>query len=110
MNSPRVLSAESACVETGTGTWLVRQGRLLGHAMTSSEQHCRASGLVLRVPPIGPCTHHRATTDTRAVITADGGLLPRTGAEPAPLDVSVPPSAPWVCAALHPAAPLAGAA
>ncbi len=110
MNSPIVLSTESARDETGTGTGLVRHGRLLGHAVASSEKHCRAAGLVPRVPPTGPCTHHRTITDTRAVITADGGLLPRTGAEPAPLDVSVAPSAPLGCAALHPAAPLAGVA
>lgn len=102
MESPVVLGVESSCDETGAG--LVRHGRLLGHAVASSEERCRTAGIALRVPPIVPCT------DNRAMIAAVGDLLLRAGAEPAPLDVSVTPPAPLVCASLHPAAPLAGAA
>ena len=41
-------------------------------------------------------------TDNGAMIAAVGDLLVRAGAEPAPLDVSIDPSAPLEYATLHP--------
>lgn len=55
------------------------------------------------MPPLGLCT------DNGAMIAAVGDLLVRAGAEPAPLDLSIDPSAPLEYASLHPAASLAGA-
>ncbi|MEU6173609.1 tRNA (adenosine(37)-N6)-threonylcarbamoyltransferase complex transferase subunit TsaD, partial [Streptantibioticus parmotrematis] len=43
-------------------------------------------------------------TDNGAMIAAVGDLLVRAGAEPAPWDVSIDPSAPLEHAALHPVA------
>ncbi len=47
---------------------------------------------------------------SRAMIAAVGDLLVRAGAEPAPLNVSIDPSAPLEYAALHPSAALEHAA
>lgn len=45
MGSPVVLGIESSCDETGAG--LVRDGRLLGHALASSmDEHARFGGVV----------------------------------------------------------------
>ncbi|MBB5933959.1 tRNA (adenosine(37)-N6)-threonylcarbamoyltransferase complex transferase subunit TsaD [Streptomyces zagrosensis] len=63
-----------------------------------AEERCRAAGITLRVPPPRLCT------DNGAMIAAVGDLLVRAGAEPAPLDVSIDPSAPLEYAALHPVA------
>ncbi|MFB8025505.1 MULTISPECIES: tRNA (adenosine(37)-N6)-threonylcarbamoyltransferase complex transferase subunit TsaD [unclassified Streptomyces] len=61
-------------------------------------QRCAAAGIELRVPRMTLCT------DNGAMIAAVGDLLVRSGAEPAPLDVSVDPSAPLEFAALTPTA------
>ncbi|MET8556536.1 tRNA (adenosine(37)-N6)-threonylcarbamoyltransferase complex transferase subunit TsaD [Streptomyces sp. NPDC004959] len=63
-----------------------------------AEERCAAAGIALRVPPITLCT------DNGAMIAAVGDLLVRAGAEPAPLDVSIDPSAPLEYAALNPVA------
>ncbi|MDT0446501.1 tRNA (adenosine(37)-N6)-threonylcarbamoyltransferase complex transferase subunit TsaD [Streptomyces sp. DSM 41886] len=60
-------------------------------------ERCAAAGITLRVPPPWLCT------DNGAMIAAVGDLLIRAGAAPAPLDVSVDPSAPLTSAALRPA-------
>jgi tRNA A37 threonylcarbamoyltransferase TsaD len=133
---PVVLGIESSCDETGAG--LVRDGRLLGHAVSSSmDEHaryggvvpeiaarahvhalapvvrealalagerCAAAGIALRVPPPWLCT------DNGAMIAAVGDPLIRAGSAPAPLDVSVDPSAPLTSAALRPAQRTAGTA
>ncbi|MFC7921132.1 tRNA (adenosine(37)-N6)-threonylcarbamoyltransferase complex transferase subunit TsaD [Streptomyces cinereoruber] len=61
-----------------------------------TEQRCAAAGVELRVPPMTLCT------DNGAMIAAVGDLLVRSGAEPAPLDVSIDPSAPLEYASLTP--------
>lgn len=61
-----------------------------------AEQRCTAAGIELRVPPMTLCT------DNGAMIAAVGDLLFRAGAEPAPLEVSIDPSAPLEYAALTP--------
>ncbi|MGV2919686.1 tRNA (adenosine(37)-N6)-threonylcarbamoyltransferase complex transferase subunit TsaD, partial [Streptomyces alfalfae] len=61
-----------------------------------AEGRCRVAGVTLRVPPPRLCT------DNGAMIAAVGDLLVRAGAEPAPLDVSIDPSAPLEFAALCP--------
>lgn len=61
-----------------------------------AEQRCAAAGIELRVPPMTLCT------DNGAMIAAVGDLLVRAGAEPAPLNVSIDPSAPLEYAALTP--------
>ncbi|MFE3383173.1 tRNA (adenosine(37)-N6)-threonylcarbamoyltransferase complex transferase subunit TsaD, partial [Streptomyces anulatus] len=60
------------------------------------ELLCAAAGVELRVPPMTLCT------DNGAMIAAVGDLLVRYGAEPAPLDVSIDPSAPLEYASLTP--------
>lgn len=52
-----------------------------------AEQRCAAARVELRVPPMTLCT------DNGAMIAVVGDLLVRSGAEPAPLDVSIDPSA-----------------
>ncbi|MFC8794486.1 tRNA (adenosine(37)-N6)-threonylcarbamoyltransferase complex transferase subunit TsaD [Streptomyces cinereoruber] len=61
-----------------------------------TEQQCAAAGVELRVPPMTLCT------DNGAMIAAVGDLLVRSGAEPAPLDVSIDPSASLEYASLTP--------
>ncbi|MCA1217858.1 tRNA (adenosine(37)-N6)-threonylcarbamoyltransferase complex transferase subunit TsaD [Streptomyces sp. 8L] len=68
------------------------------HVRALAEERCAAAGVRLRVPPLTLCT------DNGAMIAAVGDLLVRADAEPAPLDVSVDPSAPLEYAALHPVA------
>ncbi|MEV7611948.1 tRNA (adenosine(37)-N6)-threonylcarbamoyltransferase complex transferase subunit TsaD [Streptomyces sp. NPDC089799] len=63
-----------------------------------AERRCASAGIELRVPSMTLCT------DNGAMIAAVGDLLVRSGAEPAPLDVSVDPSAPLEYAALTPMA------
>lgn len=63
-----------------------------------AEERCASAGIELRVPPMTLCT------DNGAMIAAVGDLLVRSGAEPAPLDVSIDPSAPLEYAALTPLA------
>ncbi|MFZ4299851.1 tRNA (adenosine(37)-N6)-threonylcarbamoyltransferase complex transferase subunit TsaD [Streptomyces cinereoruber] len=61
-----------------------------------TERRCAAAGVELRVPPMTLCT------DNGAMIAAVGDLLVRSGAEPAPLDVSIDPSTPLEYASLTP--------
>ncbi|MFI1872248.1 tRNA (adenosine(37)-N6)-threonylcarbamoyltransferase complex transferase subunit TsaD [Streptomyces venezuelae] len=61
-----------------------------------AEERCAAAGVELRVPPMTLCT------DNGAMIAAVGDLLLRSGAEPAPLNVSIDPSAPLEYASLTP--------
>ncbi|MEV7129357.1 tRNA (adenosine(37)-N6)-threonylcarbamoyltransferase complex transferase subunit TsaD [Streptomyces sp. NPDC093260] len=91
--------AVAACRERGVGT-LVMVGGVAANSRVRSlaEERCRAAGIALRVPPPRLCT------DNGAMIAAVGDLLVRAGAEPAPFDVSVDPSAPLEYAALHPGA------
>lgn len=63
-----------------------------------TERRCAAAGVELRVPPLTLCT------DNGAMVAAVGDLLVRSGAEPAPPDVSVDPSAPLAYASLNPLA------
>ncbi|WP_432040064.1 tRNA (adenosine(37)-N6)-threonylcarbamoyltransferase complex transferase subunit TsaD [Streptomyces cucumeris] len=65
---------------------------------TLAEERCAAAGITLRVPPLRLCT------DNGAMIAAVGDLLVRADGEPAPLDVSIDPSAPLESAVLHPVA------
>ncbi|MGF0177041.1 tRNA (adenosine(37)-N6)-threonylcarbamoyltransferase complex transferase subunit TsaD [Streptomyces sp. Marseille-Q5077] len=91
--------AVAACVEHGVGTLVVVGGVAANSRVRSlAEERCRAAGVELRVPPLRLCT------DNGAMIAAVGDLLVRAGAEPAPLDVSIDPSAPLEYAALHPVA------
>lgn len=90
--------AVAACVEHGVDT-LVIVGGVAANARVRSlaEERCRAAGVELRMPPPWLCT------DNGAMIAAVGDPLVRAGAAPAPLDVSVDPSAPLEYATLHPA-------
>ncbi|RLL65846.1 tRNA (adenosine(37)-N6)-threonylcarbamoyltransferase complex transferase subunit TsaD [Streptomyces sp. Z26] len=89
--------AVAACAEHGVGTLVVVGGVAANSRVRSlAEERCRAAGITLRVPPLRLCT------DNGAMIAAVGDLLVRSGAEPAPLDLSVDPSAPLEYAALHP--------
>ncbi len=58
VGSPVVLGIESSCDETGAG--LVREGRLLGHAVASSvADHARFGGVV---PEIAARAHVHSFT------------------------------------------------
>ncbi|MFE0100533.1 tRNA (adenosine(37)-N6)-threonylcarbamoyltransferase complex transferase subunit TsaD [Streptomyces sp. NPDC059009] len=97
--------AVAACAEHGVGTLVVVGGVAANSRVRSlAEERCRAAGIALRVPPLRLCT------DNGAMIAAVGDLLVRAGAEPAPLDVSIDPSAPLERAALHPVAAARAAA
>ncbi|MGH4029976.1 tRNA (adenosine(37)-N6)-threonylcarbamoyltransferase complex transferase subunit TsaD [Actinomycetota bacterium Odt1-20B] len=97
--------AVAACAEHGVGTLVVVGGVAANSRVRSlAEERCRAAGVALRVPPLRLCT------DNGAMIAAVGDLLVRAGAEPAPLDVSIDPSAPLERAALHPVAAARAAA
>ncbi|MER7679927.1 tRNA (adenosine(37)-N6)-threonylcarbamoyltransferase complex transferase subunit TsaD [Streptomyces sp. NPDC096934] len=96
--------AVAACREHGVGTLVVVGGVAANSRVRSlAEERCRSAGIELRVPPLRLCT------DNGAMIAAVGDLLVRAEAEPAPLDLSIDPSAPLEYAALHPAASPAGA-
>ncbi|WP_411121113.1 tRNA (adenosine(37)-N6)-threonylcarbamoyltransferase complex transferase subunit TsaD [Streptomyces sp. x-19] len=91
--------AVAACTEYGVGTLVVVGGVAANSRVRAlAEERCAAAGIALRVPPLGLCT------DNGAMIAAVGDLLVRAGAAPAPLDVSIDPSAPLAYAALHPVA------
>lgn len=91
--------AVAACAEHGVGTLVVVGGVAANSRVRAlAQERCDAAGIELRVPPLRLCT------DNGAMIAAVGDLLVRAGAEPAPLDVSVDPSAPLTYAALHPVA------
>lgn len=89
--------AVAACREYGVGTLVVVGGVAANSRVRAlAEERCRAAGIALRVPPPRLCT------DNGAMIAAVGDLLVRAGAEPAPLNVSIDPSAPLEFASLHP--------
>ncbi|MCC3767608.1 tRNA (adenosine(37)-N6)-threonylcarbamoyltransferase complex transferase subunit TsaD, partial [Streptomyces sp. UNOC14_S4] len=70
VGSPVVLGIESSCDETGAG--LVREGRLLGHAVSSSmDEHARYGGVV---PEIAARAHVHAVTPVVHAALADAGL------------------------------------
>ncbi|OEU99031.1 O-sialoglycoprotein endopeptidase [Streptomyces qinglanensis] len=95
--------AVAACRDHGVGTLVVVGGVAANSRVRAlAEQRCAAAGVELRVPPLTLCT------DNGAMIAAVGDLLVRSGAEPAPLGVSVDPSAPLEYAALQPGAPVGG--
>ncbi|MHA7958436.1 tRNA (adenosine(37)-N6)-threonylcarbamoyltransferase complex transferase subunit TsaD [Streptomyces sp. L500] len=97
--------AVRACADHGVGTLVVVGGVAANSRVRAlARERCDAAGIELRVPPLRLCT------DNGAMIAAVGDLLVRAGAEPAPLDVSVDPSAPLTYAALHPVARTARAA
>ncbi|MEU5630520.1 tRNA (adenosine(37)-N6)-threonylcarbamoyltransferase complex transferase subunit TsaD [Streptomyces rishiriensis] len=89
--------AVAACTAYGVGTLVVVGGIAANsRARSLAEERCRAAGIELRVPPLKLCT------DNGAMIAAVGDLLVRSGAAPAPLDVSIDPSAPLEHPSLHP--------
>ncbi|MEU8959017.1 tRNA (adenosine(37)-N6)-threonylcarbamoyltransferase complex transferase subunit TsaD [Streptomyces sp. NPDC048518] len=89
--------AVAACREHGVGTLVVVGGVAANSRVRAlAEERCREAGIALRVPPLRLCT------DNGAMIAAVGDLLVRAGAEPAPLDVSIDPSAPLEFASLTP--------
>ncbi|WP_284436563.1 tRNA (adenosine(37)-N6)-threonylcarbamoyltransferase complex transferase subunit TsaD [Streptomyces sp. TUS-ST3] len=89
--------AVAACAEHGVGTLVVVGGVAANSRVRRlAEERCRAAGIELRVPPLKLCT------DNGAMIAAVGDLLVRAGVEPAPLDVSIDPSAPLEYASLNP--------
>ncbi|CAM5595773.1 tRNA (adenosine(37)-N6)-threonylcarbamoyltransferase complex transferase subunit TsaD [Streptomyces avidinii] len=91
--------AVAACRAHGVGTLVVVGGVAANSRVRAlAEARCRSAGITLRVPSLKLCT------DNGAMIAAVGDLLVRAGAEPAPLDVSIDPSAPLEYAALHPVA------
>lgn len=97
--------AVAACVRHGVGTLVVVGGVAANSRVRAlAQDRCAAAGVELRVPPLRLCT------DNGAMIAAVGDLLVRAGAEPAPLEVSIDPSAPLEYAALHPVARAARAA
>ncbi|MBL1093503.1 MULTISPECIES: tRNA (adenosine(37)-N6)-threonylcarbamoyltransferase complex transferase subunit TsaD [Streptomyces] len=97
--------AVAACTDHGVGTLVVVGGVAANSRVRAlAEERCAAAGITLRVPPPELCT------DNGAMVAAVGDLLVRAGADPAPLDVSVDPSAPLEYAALHPVARPAPAA
>ncbi|WP_406482260.1 tRNA (adenosine(37)-N6)-threonylcarbamoyltransferase complex transferase subunit TsaD [Streptomyces platensis] len=98
--------AVAACTAHGVDTLVVVGGVAANSRVRAlAEERCTAAGLTLRVPPLKLCT------DNGAMVAAVGDLLVRAGAAPAPLDVSIDPSAPLEYAALHPVArPLTGKA
>ncbi|WP_329395818.1 tRNA (adenosine(37)-N6)-threonylcarbamoyltransferase complex transferase subunit TsaD [Streptomyces melanogenes] len=93
--------AVAACVRHGVDTLVVVGGVAANSRVRAlAQERCGAAGITLRVPPLRLCT------DNGAMIAAVGDLLARAGAEPAPHDVSIDPSAPLEFAALHPVAAL----
>ncbi|MEV7729737.1 tRNA (adenosine(37)-N6)-threonylcarbamoyltransferase complex transferase subunit TsaD [Streptomyces sp. NPDC087917] len=91
--------AVAACLEHQVRTLVVVGGVAANSRVRAlAEERCRAAGITLRVPPLHLCT------DNGAMIAAVGDLLVRAGAAPAPLDMSIDPSAPLEYAALHPTA------
>ncbi|GGV22768.1 tRNA N6-adenosine threonylcarbamoyltransferase [Kitasatospora herbaricolor] len=91
--------AVRACTEHGIGTLVVVGGVAANSRVRAlTEQRCAAAGIALRVPPLPLCT------DNGAMVAAVGDLLVRAGAEPAPPDLAVDPSAPLEYARLAPSA------
>jgi N6-L-threonylcarbamoyladenine synthase len=97
--------AVAACREHQVPTLVVVGGVAANSRVRAlAEARCQSAGITLRVPPLKLCT------DNGAMIAAVGDLLVRAGAEPAPLDLSIDPSAPLEYAALTPVARAAAAA
>ncbi|MFE3017010.1 tRNA (adenosine(37)-N6)-threonylcarbamoyltransferase complex transferase subunit TsaD [Streptomyces sp. NPDC059256] len=91
--------AVAACRDHDVPTLVVVGGVAANSRVRAlAEERCRAAGITLRVPRMGLCT------DNGAMIAAVGDLLVRAGVEPAPLDVSIDPSAPLEYASLQPPA------
>ncbi|MDJ1132998.1 tRNA (adenosine(37)-N6)-threonylcarbamoyltransferase complex transferase subunit TsaD [Streptomyces iconiensis] len=89
--------AVAACRAHGVGTLVVVGGVAANSRVRAlAEERCAAAGVALRVPGRALCT------DNGAMIAAVGDLLVRAGADPAPPDVSIDPSAPLHHAALTP--------
>ncbi|MEU6388106.1 tRNA (adenosine(37)-N6)-threonylcarbamoyltransferase complex transferase subunit TsaD [Streptomyces sp. NPDC046939] len=89
--------AVQACRDHDVRTLIVVGGVAANSRVRAlAEERCRDAGIELRVPPMTLCT------DNGAMIAAVGDLLLRGGAEPAPLDVSIDPSAPLTYASLCP--------
>ncbi|WP_442789134.1 tRNA (adenosine(37)-N6)-threonylcarbamoyltransferase complex transferase subunit TsaD [Kitasatospora sp. NBC_01302] len=91
--------AVRACRDHAIGT-LVLVGGVAANSRVRAlaERRCAAAGIALRVPPVGLCT------DNGAMVAAVGDLLVRAGAEPAPAELSIDPSAPLEFARLTPTA------
>ncbi|SCK25672.1 N6-L-threonylcarbamoyladenine synthase [Streptomyces sp. WMMB 714] len=86
-----------ACEDHGVDTLVVVGGVAANSRVRAlAEERCRTAGITLRVPPMRLCT------DNGAMIAAVGDLLVRADSPPAPLDVSIDPSAPLEFAALRP--------
>ncbi|MEU3776837.1 tRNA (adenosine(37)-N6)-threonylcarbamoyltransferase complex transferase subunit TsaD [Streptomyces sp. NPDC032472] len=91
--------AVAACREYGARTLVVVGGVAANSRVRDlAQRRCASAGIALRVPPMTLCT------DNGAMIAAIGDLLVRSGAEPAPIEVTVDPSAPLAYAALNPVA------
>ncbi|MFJ9694758.1 tRNA (adenosine(37)-N6)-threonylcarbamoyltransferase complex transferase subunit TsaD [Kitasatospora sp. NPDC101183] len=91
--------AVRACLDHGIGTLVVVGGVAANSRVRAlAEERCARAGIALRVPPLRLCT------DNGAMVAAVGDLLVRAGAEPAPADLSIDPSAPLEFAALAPRA------
>ncbi|MGC5346875.1 tRNA (adenosine(37)-N6)-threonylcarbamoyltransferase complex transferase subunit TsaD [Streptomyces sp. DT171] len=91
--------ALAACRAYGVRTLVIVGGVAANSRVRAlAEERCAAAGVGLRVPPLSLCT------DNGAMIAAVGDLLLRAGADPAPWDLSVDPSAPLEYASLHPVA------
>lgn len=89
--------AVRACLDHDVKTLIVVGGVAANSRVRAlAERRCRTAGVELRVPPTTLCT------DNGAMIAAVGDLLVRAGTEPAPLEVSVDPSAPLEYASLTP--------
>jgi N6-L-threonylcarbamoyladenine synthase len=97
--------ALAACAAYGVRTLVVVGGVAANSRVRAlAEERCAAAGVELRVPAMTLCT------DNGAMIAAVGELLVRAGAEPAPPEVSVDPSAPLEYASLSPVAAVRAAA
>ncbi|WP_030060421.1 tRNA (adenosine(37)-N6)-threonylcarbamoyltransferase complex transferase subunit TsaD [Streptomyces novaecaesareae] len=91
--------AVRACTDHGIDTLVVVGGVAANSRIRAlTEQRCAAAGLTLRVPPLHLCT------DNGAMVAAIGDLLLRSGVAPAPMDLTIDPSAPLEYAALSPLA------
>ncbi|MYS83556.1 tRNA (adenosine(37)-N6)-threonylcarbamoyltransferase complex transferase subunit TsaD [Embleya scabrispora] len=91
--------AVAACTAHDVRTLVVVGGVAANSRVRSlAAERCSVAGITLRVPPPRLCT------DNGAMIAAVGDLLLRAGVAPAPLDVSIDPSAPLEYARLHPVA------
>lgn len=91
--------AVAACTAHDVKTLVVVGGVAANSRVRAlAERRCASAGIELRVPPMTLCT------DNGAMIAAIGDLLVRADAPPAPLTLTIDPSAPLEYAALHPVA------